>query len=346
MAHLNALGALALTCLALTASPAPLAASDRALVVVVAPEGKRLADAQHATAVFARQNPDARINTVVVHPAQTCPQGAAILVVLDRPCQSPANDTVPTLTTQSAKRPVEGPSPFILSLDQANARTAFAHLIADHVPPDARLAVVSDRTRLARELRKAATDRATLDQRAIVFNADFQAGARDYRDLAAKIAASGATDVAIAAFPAEAAILVRDLKALKPSLRVYGTHLLAADAFATQAGPTADDVRIALGPVAERPSWPPDQGTAFTELLQPVAALPANEKPQARATLLNVWLALEIAHQASINPPLAERLKSGPFETFLGPVRFDARGQLRSTAITYARWRQGRLVPQ
>jgi hypothetical protein len=263
------------------------------------------------------------------------------IVVITRPCtiSAPSQETEPTfpvtlifagadiaVTERDAARRLS--NAVLINETSLDPIGAFAAVVAEGTPTDARLAFVGDRTQLARTLRTRAHTLSAANQKAIAFNGDFQAGARDYAATARAILATNPTDVAIAAFPAEAAILARELKALQPTIRIHGSYLLAQPAFATQAGSAADGITVAL-PKARR----------------------ANETDNGRE-LRVLHAAIEMASQAVAKAPnrepatLSAILRLNTAQTILGPLTFDADGQSSLKPYQIARWRGGKLIDE
>lgn len=332
-------------------------------IVVVVPDGPQRPLAEHALDVFTRDPSIAMIQVALVAAGQPCPDIARLIiaVVPDKTCRHSAiTQMVPQIvpfaditrgvkdTTRQNGAPTA--ATFSLSVTRLSPGQAFGQSLVALMPRDGRLALAGDRTMLARLLRLDASNVAMQYGRKIVFNADFQAGARDYRKLASSIVAGAPTDVAVAAFPAEAAILIRELKSLNPALRIHGSYLLANPSFAAQARESADGVTVALGGEQVAQEIAPHIRARLQPLLMPVAGQTEARKAETRATLLFVFAALDIADQlfksaTAVEPSaLAVQLRLMTFTTPFDIVRFDQEGRSRSTHLGHARWRGGVLV--
>jgi len=167
------------------------------------------------------------------------------------------------------------------------------------------------------------------------------AGEKQYPSLAAKIAVSGSDQIFLALYPPEAAILLGDLKGAASKAEVWGSDVLADTSFAETAGRLADGVRVLM------PGFWPDT-TATRTLSERLAA--SGDASMTDPVALTAYAAAEIWRSAVESAgrfdasAVAAVLYDAQFETVLGPVRFDQKGDASVSSYRAMTWHAGGLV--
>lgn len=214
---------------------------------------------------------------------------------------------------------------------------------------EARIAVVSDRTRWAlTNVREASATLQALGK-APVRAETFAGGDKDFAGLAARLAAAGITHVVLAAFASEAGLFVADLVKALPAVSIIGTETLAGPEFVRSAGTAAANVMIAVKP-----------GLDAMKTARPGARLLIErlEMDRLRPTRADVAVAAAVEMVATVVSTVAQRgIKVTPgavdealrraspaFETVFGPVVFAKNGHASVAQWQLHRWAEGRLT--
>lgn len=214
---------------------------------------------------------------------------------------------------------------------------------------DARIAVVSDRTRWALTNVREASSVLQAAGYPPARAETFAGGDKDFAALSARLAAHGTTHVVLAAFASEAGLFVADLVKAIPAVRIVGTETLAGPEFVRAAGEAAANVMIAVKPGV---------GALKTEREGARLLIERVEKERLDPTRADVPVATAIEIVDSAVKALAARgveitpvsideelRRSAPaFETIAGPVTFDKSGQSSVAQWRLFSWTGGRLT--
>lgn len=213
--------------------------------------------------------------------------------------------------------------------------------------PDARIALVSDRTRWALTNVREAGAVLQSAGRAPVVTETFAGGDKDFAGLSARLAAAGITHVVLAAFGSEAGLFVADLVRALPDIVVVGTETLAGPEFQRAAGAAAANVLVAMKPDVET-------AKAGSEAARQMLDGFEREKVRPTRTMIATAAAIELiatafkheAFDATVTAQaIGEALRTAvPASTALGPVAFGPDGQATVSAWRLHRWSGGRLT--
>jgi branched-chain amino acid transport system substrate-binding protein len=170
---------------------------------------------------------------------------------------------------------------------------------------------------------------------------EYPPGAKDYSDLVSKLRDGEIAVAYVGGYVTEAALILRQARD-----RGYGLELVSGDAMAN------DEFWLITGPAGE--------GTAFTfgpdprrnpEAAAVVARFRAAKYEPEGYTLyaygaIQTW-AQAVTRAGSLDSSkVVASLRSHQFETVLGKIRFDKKGDLTSTGFLWYVWRQGKYVPK
>lgn len=186
---------------------------------------------------------------------------------------------------------------------------------------DAPVAIVHDRTSYARALADGFLSALAAQGLAPVLNEGIVASEKDYSAVAARIKAAGARLVYFAGFPAEAAIVLSELRTIGSPTLLVGADALASADFAERAGQDAEGSIVLVSSAADLAAAAGRSAAAAIEVT--VESLRTN--PSATSVL--------VAH-----------LASAAFQTSIGQVSFDAKGDASIASFAIHRWKDGRLV--
>ncbi|WP_275782772.1 branched-chain amino acid ABC transporter substrate-binding protein [Pararhizobium gei] len=169
-----------------------------------------------------------------------------------------------------------------------------------------------------------------------VFSDTYRPAQQQQISLVRRLAKSGATHVFIGGDRSDIAIIARDAASENLPLTLMGGDVLNA---ADQPVPLADGVlAVAVPDYAASP-----QARAVTGEMRAADLMP-------EGYVLPAFSAVELLEQAKDqagknDSPLSAALLKGPYQTAIGPVRFDAGHELGDNPYRLLVWRNGRFVP-
>jgi len=217
--------------------------------------------------------------------------------------------------------------------------SAAARLIADKFPK-AKIAILSDQspasTALVTKLREglaAANLRPILDT-------TFKPGAEDYADVALSVTEAGADLVYLAGSYVEGAAIAKALRGMGSAAQLMGGDALLTEDYWRLAGDAAE-------------------GTLVTFLLDPQRLESARtvisrfdesgDAPEGHTlyayAAVQAWIQAAEATGSKDGARIAEWLRAGNrVQTVVGPMSFDAKGDLRDPLLAWFRWSKGRYA--
>jgi branched-chain amino acid transport system substrate-binding protein len=222
--------------------------------------------------------------------------------------------------------------------DDAQADAA-AVLIQRHFP-GRRIAVVSDQSAATASL--AARFRLALAELAVtpVFDEAYRPGAKAYDDLVGRLAASAPDVVYLAGSYVEGGLIVRELRERGSKARFIAADGLLTEDFWNVAGETGEGTLVTFTfdprrfesarPVLERFKKSEFSAEGFT--LYAYAAVQA-------------WVAAAEATGGTDSASIAAWLRAGNrFNTVVGEISFDQKGDLTSPRLAWFKWQAGRYL--
>lgn len=218
--------------------------------------------------------------------------------------------------------------------DDQQAGVAANFLLDRHY---AKIAILHDRTTTGKELADSVRKTLAASGTDDVFYGSFAEGSRDLSGLLRRMRSAGTQIVFWGGGASGAALVVRQLRDAKARIPLLGGVALASDDFATQAGPAAD------GTLSVFPRDPRDRPEA-ADLLRRLEAKdldPGGYVFYAYAAIQVIRQAADKAH--SLAPKaLADTMHSGmTFQTVLGPMAFDEKGDPKVSDLTVYVWHKG-----
>ena len=272
---------------------------------------------------------------VIGHPCSNAATAAAAVYAKAGLLFIAAGATHPRVTS-----PRPGKQTFrIPAADSAVGRFVGEALAA--LPADARIAVLSDRTSLARSnvqdmlaaLRHAGRTPGLVDT--------FAGGQKDFSRLATRLKDAAITHLGLASFPDEGALLIVEARREVPGLVILATEIMNDPDVARIAGAAVEGVQIA--------TQVNFNGRPATDAL---AIRFSAAKITARRTAFSAYAAVEAYAAALQRAPSADAaaisaaLSAQGAQTVLGDIRFDARGDAILPVWEISHWHSGVLQPK
>jgi branched-chain amino acid transport system substrate-binding protein len=205
------------------------------------------------------------------------------------------------------------------------------------------VAIVHDRTAAARRLTQAALAALAEAGAPAPLVLTIVAGEKDYGPMAARLAHARVRAIFIAGFPIEVGILLRQLRAAGSAAVVLGPDFAATHELAEVAGGAAEGVGVLL-PYEPRPSRAAAPNAARVEEVGGRGGRPSGLSHRTVGAI-EAWA--EAARRAGTVSPeaVAATLNRETLPTALGPVSFDARGDVRLPSYEPWVWRGGMWAP-
>lgn len=202
-----------------------------------------------------------------------------------------------------------------------------------------KIAVVDDKSTygkgLADEFRKAVKARGV----EVVLHESISAGQKDYSSLVSKLKQAGADILYFGGYKTEGGLIVRQMREQGLATRLVGGDALVTDEFWSITGAAGEGTLMTFGP-------DPRLDPANAEL---VAAFRA-ENYEPEAYTLYTYAAIQAWAQAAEKAGTTEAakvqavLKSERFATVLGPIGFDAKGDMDAPGYVFYAWKDGKYA--
>ena len=207
-------------------------------------------------------------------------------------------------------------------------------------PGARRVAIVHDDSTYGRGL--AEKTRARLRRHGVqeLLFAGYTPGQSDYRDLMEHVRQSGAALLYVGGYGPDAGRIVRSARDLGYDVQLVGGDGLATDEFWAAAGPAGNGTVFTARP--DPPAEP-----LVENVLAAFEALGLGRLPTGLGAYAAVQVWAEAAARAgTVDPPtIAEALHRGRFQSVLGPVAFDAKGDLAGADWQWQIWKDGSFQP-
>ncbi len=258
-------------------------------------------------------------------PASTVYEDAGVLMI------SPGS-TNPKLTDDGGANVFR-----VCGRDDAQGRVAGSYL-ADHWD-DARIAILHDKTTYGEGL--AAETRKELIRRGVreAMYASYEPELGDYSELAAKLQAAEIDVVFVGGYSTEAALILRQSHDMGYAVQLIGGDTIVADDFWAITGPAGEGTLFTFFP-DPRPN--PEAADAVSRF-RALGFEPDGTTLYAYAAVQTWALAVEKAGSLSLDDVVAT-LQSNRFETVLGEIAFDAKGDVTTTSFVWYVWQDGKYV--
>jgi len=274
------------------------------LTVVTADDGCAQLSGEQTARLLSAQKPA----LIVGHPCPSAAIAAASIYASAGVLFIAPNVRHPALTATR-------PSPLVFRLagrDDRQGEAAAAWLLAN--APNRRAAIVHDRTAYARTIAEATVK--SLSERGLGAASvlTIVASKRDYSEIAARLKAEATEAVFFAGYPDEAAIILSGMRAAGIATSFLGSDSLTTADFASTAASGTSTIRALL------------------------AADPGASSEKRAEAAVEAWAAAVRKTSSTEAARIAASLRDGSVETqALGPISFDANGDVRGPSFTAAR---------
>ena len=270
---------------------------------------------------------------VVGHLCLGASMAAASVYVANRIVEISPGTTWPAYTDE---RPGAGIYRLAGRDDQQGAIAA-AHILRTFA--DAPVALIDDTSPYGKELADATRRAMNAAGKREAFIAEYQPGQRDFTELVARLQAANIGLVYIGGYPTEAGLLARQIRDAGLKLAIMGGDALVTDEYRDVAGDAAEGTLITFAPDArDNPGASAVVGAFRGAGIEPEGyVLPSYAAVQ-------VWAAAATAARSSDFEAVVAALDTGTFETVLGAVSFDRKGDMSLPGFVIYTWRDGRLA--
>jgi len=204
-----------------------------------------------------------------------------------------------------------------------------------------RIAILSDDTAygggLAAETKREFN---RLGQTEVLFET-YAAGRSDYSEVVEKLAAAKAEIVYVGGNYPELALIVRQARARGLDAQFVAGDGIATEVFWEIAGPAGEGTRFTFFPDPRRDPANADLAGRFRN---------AGFEPEGYTffgyAAVQVWAQAAARAGSTGTDKVSEALRKGEFQTTLGTLRFDDKGDLRDNAFVWYVWRDGGYEPE
>ncbi len=211
-----------------------------------------------------------------------------------------------------------------------------AEYIAKHFPA-AKIAVLDDNSTYGKGI--ADQVRMNLAKLGVVvaYNTSYTAGEKDYSALISRLKQAGIDLVYIGGYYSDSGLIMREGAAQGYTPQYFSEDAAVTSALWQIAGPTAEGMLMTFPPPAEKS---PAAAKAVAEL----TALKEDPTGYVLYSYATIQIWAEAAAKAGTTDPgkVAAELKAGgPWPSVLGPVSFDAKGDVVNAAYAIYKWHDG-----
>ncbi|MGE4481304.1 branched-chain amino acid ABC transporter substrate-binding protein [Acidocella sp.] len=229
-------------------------------------------------------------------------------------------------------------SPFIFRTcgrDDQQGKVA-AEYIAKHFA-DAKIAVLDDNSTYG----KGIADQVRLNLKKlgvkVAYSTSYTAGDKDYSALISRLKAQGITLVYMGGYYADMGLIMRQGAAQGFKPQYFAEDAAVTSALWQVAGSSAEGMLMTFPPPAEK-------DPAAAKVVAELAALKEDPSGYVLYSYATVQVWAEAAEKAGTTNPtkVAAELKAGgPWQTVLGPITFDSKGDVVNAAYAIWRWHDG-----
>lgn len=200
-----------------------------------------------------------------------------------------------------------------------------------------KIAVVDDKSAygkgLADEIAKAMSAKGTQP----ALRESITAGEKDYTGLVAKLKQAGVEVLAYGGYHTEVALILRQAEQAKLKLTVFGSDTMSNTELVTAAGKAANNVYFTFGPDARK-----------NPAAAPIVKKFRDAKVEPEGYVLYAYAAFQLFDQAAKKAnsvkfaDLEKAMRSGSFDTVIGKLSFDAKGNSTAPAFVVYKWTDGK----
>lgn len=217
--------------------------------------------------------------------------------------------------------------------------TAAARLIAEKFPK-ATIAILSDQSPASAALVTKLREGLAAANLRPVLDTTFKPGAEDYADVALSVTEAGAELVYLAGTYVEGAAIAKALRGMGSAAQVMGGDALLTEDYWRLAGDAAEGTLVTFLLDPQRLESARTVISRFDES----GYAPEGHTLYAYAAV-QAWIQAAEATGSTDSARIAEWLRAGNrVQTVVGPMSFDAKGDLRDPLFAWFRWSKGRYA--
>ncbi len=200
-----------------------------------------------------------------------------------------------------------------------------------------KIAVIDDKSTygkgLADEIAKAVEAKGVK----LVLRESITAGEKDYSGLVAKLRAAGVDVMAFGGYHTELALILRQADQAKLNLTAFGGDVMSNSELVTAAGKAANNVFFTFGPDARKN---PGAATVVKKF--------RDAKIEPEGYTLYAYAAMQLFEQAATAAKttkfaeLNKAMHNGTFDTVIGKLSFDEKGNGKAPAFVVYQWKDGK----
>lgn len=203
-----------------------------------------------------------------------------------------------------------------------------------------RIAIVHDNSPYGKGIATALQSELARNKINDVLFTDYEPGKNDYRSLVSQVNDAVAEVLFVGGYFGDAAVIVRDMRARGMTLPMVGADALSSDEFRTIAGPAGEGTVFSA-------EWDPRKtgsARALTQSIESRDQIPQPYSIFAYAAVETLVQAMRLASDNS-HDAIVEVLNATAFNTVLGTIRFDDKGDANIPAYTAYEWIAGKKEP-
>ena len=223
----------------------------------------------------------------------------------------------------------------IMGRDDQQGEVAGQYLAANFA--NQKIAVIDDKSAygkgLADEIAKAMTAKNVKP----ALRESITAGEKDYSALVTKLKAAGVSVLAFGGYHTELALILRQAQQAGLKLTVMGGDTMTNSELITAAGAAADNVLFTFAP-------DPRKNPAAADVVKRFRDAKVEPEGYVMYAYAAMQLFAQAAEQAKSAKPAAvqQALAAGSFDTVIGKLAFDARGDNKAPGFVVYRWQGGK----
>ena len=201
---------------------------------------------------------------------------------------------------------------------------------------DRRIAIVDDNSVYGKGLADAARRAMNAAGKREEFSQTYEPGAEDYSDLVFRLKASNVEVVFVGGYHADAAVIARQMREQGMATTIVAGDALMTEEFWQMAGDAGEGTRLTYAPDPRKSPAAAAVVASFRERgIEP-------EGPVLNAyAAVQVWAAAAATAGSVAFDDVVAALNDGRFETVLGEVSFDVKGDVDLPSFVFYEWKDG-----
>jgi branched-chain amino acid transport system substrate-binding protein len=173
-----------------------------------------------------------------------------------------------------------------------------------------------------------------------LFTDSYDPGSKDFSELVSRLKAAGIGLVFIAGFPPDVAAIAKEMKAQALSATIMGGDALMTEEYWQAAGDAAEGTLVTFPPDARRNSQAEAVAAGFRD-----AGIEPDGYTLCTYAAVQVWAAAATAAGSIDFDKVVPAIAAGSFDTVLGTVRFDGKGDSTTPGYVVYVWHDGKYAP-